>query len=208
MEIMCGIFDKAVETNQIVDLHDMMFRFTLDSFVLLGFGVDIKALSHTDKVPFAASFDELQLHSFQKFIDPFVNIKSVLKQIFRPSETTPAQHIKVVDEFAKSVIDNRRQQLARGEESKDLLSRFMNAQNEHGEPLNDVELRDTIMNFIIAGRDTTAQALSWTFLCLAQHPRVEALMVKEIQEHITDELEHDSPALYEKIKDMNYTHAV
>lgn len=34
MEIMCDIFNKAVETQQIIDLHDMMFRFTLDSFVL------------------------------------------------------------------------------------------------------------------------------------------------------------------------------
>jgi hypothetical protein len=34
MEIMCDMFNKAVETQQIVDLHDMMFRFTLDSFVL------------------------------------------------------------------------------------------------------------------------------------------------------------------------------
>jgi hypothetical protein len=34
MEIMCDMFNRAVETQQIVDLHDMMFRFTLDSFVL------------------------------------------------------------------------------------------------------------------------------------------------------------------------------
>jgi fatty acid omega-hydroxylase len=174
----------------------------------LGFGVNIKALSHTEKVPFAASFDELQRHSFEKFIDPFVNVKRHLKKVFKPWETTPEQHLQIVDDFATSVIDGRRAQLARGEKHKDLLSRFMNARNEHGEPLNDRELRDTIMNFIIAGRDTTAQALSWTFYCLAQHPRVEEIMVKEIKDNITDDLEHDSSALYEKIKDMTYTHAV
>jgi hypothetical protein len=34
MGVMCQIFDKAIDTNQMVDLHDMMYRFTLDSFVL------------------------------------------------------------------------------------------------------------------------------------------------------------------------------
>ncbi|KAI8344761.1 cytochrome P450 [Chlamydoabsidia padenii] len=208
MEIMCDMFDKAVGANQIVDLHDTMFRFTLDSFVLLGFGVDLKSLTHTDKVPFAAAFDQLQSNAFEKFVDPFIGMKLTLKKVFRPWETTSKDHLKVVDDFAKSVIDSRRKQLAQGEEHKDLLSRFMNARNEHNEPLNDKELRDTIMNFIIAGRDTTAQALSWTFYCLAQHPRVEEKLVKEIREHITDELEHDSSALYEKIKSMVYTHAV
>ncbi|KAI8086171.1 cytochrome P450 [Halteromyces radiatus] len=208
MEIMCDMFNRATETNEVVDLHDMMFRFTLDSFVLLGFGVDIKSLTHGEKVPFAASFDILQQGAFEKFIDPFVNVRNTFKKYFMPWETTPEQHLEVIDAFAKNVIDGRRAQLAAGEVHKDLLSRFMNARNEFGEPLNDVELRDTIMNFIIAGRDTTAQALSWTFLCLAQHPRVEEKLVKEIMEYIDDDVEHDSPALYEKIKDMTYAHAV
>jgi hypothetical protein len=34
METMCGVFDKAIDTKKVVDLHDMMFRYTLDSFVL------------------------------------------------------------------------------------------------------------------------------------------------------------------------------
>ncbi|CAO3600752.1 unnamed protein product [Absidia cylindrospora] len=208
MDIMCKIFDKAIDTNQIVDLHDMMFRFTLDSFVLLGFGVDIKAMTHDGKVPFAASFDELQINAFENFVDPFVNMKVALKKIFKPWEATPEYHLKVVNDFSQSVIDNRRKQLEAGEEHKDLLSRFMNARNEHGQLLNDSELRDTILNFIIAGRDTTAQALSWTFYCLAQHPRVEEKLVKEIQEYITDEVEHDSTTLYEKINAMSYSHAV
>lgn len=71
-----------------------------------------------------------------------------------------------------------------------------------------MKLRDVVLNFIIAGRDTTAQALSWTFYNLCLHPRIEKKLLEEIKEHITDELEQDSPALYEAIKNMKYAHAV
>lgn len=98
--------------------------------------------------------------------------------------------------------------MAEGHTFKDLLSRFMNTRDENGELLDDRGLRDIIINFIIAGRDTTAQALSWTFYNLMLHPRVEKKLVDEIFEHVNADLESDSPALYEAIKDMPYAHAV
>lgn len=69
-------------------------------------------------------------------------------------------------------------------------------------------MRDIVLNFVIAGRDTTAQALSWTFYNLCCHPRIEYKLVQEINEYITDDIEGDARALYEKIKDMKYAHAV
>ncbi|ORX61453.1 cytochrome P450 [Hesseltinella vesiculosa] len=208
LRIMCGLFDGAVKSGRIVDMHDMMFRYTLDSFVFLGFGVEIGSLTHGNKVPFAASFDELQFLAFENFVNPFVNVRLAINKLLHPTEPTVAHHLQVMEEFTTSVISKRRKELAEGSEPKDLLSRFMSARNEHGQELNDVELRDTILNFIIAGRDTTAQALSWTFYCLAQHPRVEEKLVKEIIENVHDDMEQDSTALYEAIKDMPYAHAV
>lgn len=118
-------------------------------------------------------------------------------------------HLHVVDSFAEGVIAKRRQEIANGDDiHKDLLSRFMNATNEKGETLNDVELRDTVLNFIIAGRDTTAQALSWLFYNLALQPRVEQKILEEIQDKISDDAEKDSPALYEIISGLPYLHAV
>ncbi|KAI8065271.1 cytochrome P450 [Gongronella butleri] len=208
MRIMCDLFDNWSKEGKIVDLHDMMFRYTLDSFVSLGFGVEIKSLTHGNKVPFAASFDELQLLAFEKFMNPFLPLEQLVNRVMHPTQPTAADHLKIMEEFTTSVIAKRRKELAEGSEPKDLLSRFMSARNEKGDELNDVELRDTILNFIIAGRDTTAQALSWGFFCLAQHPRVENKLVQEINENITDELLLDSNALYETIKNMTYAHAV
>lgn len=168
----------------------------------------MNALANKGKVPFAASFDECQVDCFERFLNPFLPIREALKPILHPGTMTIKQHLKVVNDFAYSIIQERREQLAKGGEFKDLLSRFMNTKNEHGQPLDDHELRDTVLNFIIAGRDTTAQALSWTFYNLMLYPRVEAKLVEEIQQNIRDEHESDSPALYEVIKGMTYAHAV
>ncbi|KAG0174495.1 hypothetical protein DFQ28_002952 [Apophysomyces sp. BC1034] len=201
------IFDPAVENHEAVDFHEIMFKFTLDSFVFLGFGVQLNSLATKGKVPFAASFDECQLNAFQRFVNPLWRVTETADRILRPWRHSTQHHIRIVDSFANEVIEGRRMQLALGETGhRDLLSRFMNARNEHDEPLNNKELRDTVLNFIIAGRDTTAQTLSWTFYNLLLHPRVEAKLMEEINKHVQEDL--DAPTLYEVIKDMKYAHAV
>lgn len=127
----------------------------------------------------------------------------------QPWKKSINQHLKTVDTFAYEVIEGRRQQLARGEtHHKDLLSRFMDAHNEKDELLDNKELRDIVLNFIIAGRDTTATALSWTFYMLLLHPRIEKLLLEEIENHITDGLTDRPAELYEVIKGMTYAHAM
>lgn len=126
-----------------------------------------------------------------------------------PWKMSTQDHVDVIDTFAADVIAHRRRDIENGiTEHKDLLSRFMNALNEKGDKLNDIELRDTILNFIIAGRDTTAQALSWMFYNLCLHPRIEKKVLEEIKDKITDEDETNSPKLYEIISDLPYLHAV
>ncbi|KAI7858300.1 cytochrome P450 [Circinella umbellata] len=202
------IWNPAIEKKEPVDFHDIMFKFTLDSFILLGFGVQLNALGSKEKVPFAAAFDEAQKTTFQRFVNPFWKVTERLQKLAMPWKAGMNEHLNVVDTFAREVTEKRREEMARGEEKKDLLSRFMNARNADGEPLNNTELRDIVLNFVIAGRDTTAQALSWTFYLLLNNPRIEEKLVQEINEHITDDIMHDSPALYEVIKDMKYAHAV
>ncbi|KAI8889502.1 cytochrome P450 [Backusella circina FSU 941] len=209
MHILCdNVFDKAVKQGSIVDFHEYMFKFTLDSFVYLGFGVKLDALLTEGKVPFAESFDFMQRLGARRFTNPFLPITLATEKLFKPWKMTPEQHLKVIDKFAEDVIQKRRKEIAAGEVHSDLLSRFMEATNENGERLDDTELRDTVLNFIIAGRDTTAQALSWLFYNLALQPRIENKVLEEINEHITEDLEKDSPALYEAINSMPYLHAV
>ncbi|EIE87392.1 hypothetical protein RO3G_12103 [Rhizopus delemar RA 99-880] len=192
-----NILEKASIEGTVIDFHDVMFRFTLDSFVYLGFGIQLDTLLNKEKAPFAVSFDFLQRLSAERFIDPLMGIKEGLVNLFCSKEKTTRYNVSRVDSFAQQVIEQRRKEMKEGKtDHKDLLSRFMNATNECGEMLSDRELRDNVLNFIIAGRDTTAQAVSWLFYCISQHPQVEQKMLQEIEKNITDEIERDSPALF------------
>jgi cytochrome P450 family 135 len=56
------------------------------------------------------------------------------------------------------------------EERDDILSMLMTAQFEDGSAMDDKELRDQLMTLLLAGHETTATALAWTFDLLLRHP--------------------------------------
>ncbi|KAI8369967.1 cytochrome P450 [Blakeslea trispora] len=203
------VLDEHAKQQTSFDFQDLMFRFTMDSFVNLGFGKQLNCIVAKEKTPFAISFDYLQNMAILRFVNPFSPIKEKISEYLTPWKMKTADHLKVIDVFAKEVITARREEIAKGNSpKKDLLSRFMNFKSEKGESLNDEELRDTILNFIIAGRDTTAQALSWLFYNLALQPRIEEKIMEEIDGKITEEIEKDNVALYEVVTSLPYIHAV
>jgi hypothetical protein len=63
MRLLTDVVSTAAGSGRPLDLHDLMYRFTLDSFGQIGFGVDVGCLRTTDKVPFAAAFDSAQVVS-------------------------------------------------------------------------------------------------------------------------------------------------
>ena len=64
----------------------------------------------------------------------------------------------------------------------DLLSRLLLAQHEDGTGMTDRQLRDEAMTVYLAGHETTALTLAWTWYLLSQHPQVEEKLVSEWQE--------------------------
>ncbi|KAF9423469.1 Protein kinase alk2 [Podila epigama] len=68
----------------------------------------------------------------------------------------------------------------RANRPQDLLDHFITFVTEEGQPLSDTDLRDVFVNFMIAGRDTTAQALSWQFYMLMTNPDVMSKLRQEI----------------------------
>jgi len=78
--------------------------------------------------------------------------------------------LKAVDELLYAEIAERR---ATGgfEQRDDILSVLMQARFEDGEGMDDSDLRDQLMTLLLAGHETTATALAWTFDLLLRHPR-------------------------------------
>jgi len=129
----------------------------------LGFGVDLGCLESEDPVPFAVAFDNAQEQIWWRTVPDQMFWK--VKRFFGlGNEGKMSGWIHTIREFTQNVIDKRRREIAReGSEGRsDILSRFISLRDEHGNPFSDAQLRDVVLNFIIAGRDTTSNALTWT----------------------------------------------
>ncbi len=83
------------------------------------------------------------------------------------------------------VIENTLIQLIRdrrrsAEHRDDVLSLLLAAKDDHGHPLSEKEIRDELMTFLLAGHETTANALTWTWLLLSQNQSVWERLVCEL----------------------------
>lgn len=88
--------------------------------------------------------------------------------------------MKAMDSIIAEVIAERH---ARKQDPAppDLLSMLMEAKDEDtGEMMNDRQLRDEVMTMFVAGHETTANALAWTFYVLDRHPEVESRLREEV----------------------------
>ncbi|KAF9438569.1 hypothetical protein BGZ76_006789 [Entomortierella beljakovae] len=154
---------KAADTDKVVDLQNIFYLFTLDSFGEIAFGTSFGCLENPEKeVEFATSFDRLNASLMERVVLPTWRIRDW----WTGNGKVVERDTKIVHDFAYGVIRKRREQITAGEKSednRDLMQLFMNAKDEHGEDLSDEMLKDELINMILAGRDTTAQALSWMF---------------------------------------------
>lgn len=83
-----------------------------------------------------------------------------------------------MDEAIYSLIQQKRNS---GEETEDLLSMLMHARDEEtSQQMNDKQLRDEVATLMLAGHETTANALSWTWMLVSQHPDVRNKLHNEL----------------------------
>ncbi len=80
-----------------------------------------------------------------------------------------AQRVRTVDELLYAEIADHRSREDL-EERDDILSALILARFEDGGEMSDTELRDQLMTLLLAGHETTATALAWTFDLLLRHP--------------------------------------
>ncbi len=101
-----------------------------------------------------------------------------------PGHLRYQQAIRTAERVVSSMIAERRK--GGLDHRNDFLSRLMTARDEAGKPMSDSLLRDEAITLLLAGHETTALALSWTWFLLGQYPGVEARMAAEIAEVLGD----------------------
>ncbi|KAF9926203.1 hypothetical protein FBU30_004162 [Linnemannia zychae] len=196
---------KAADAGTEIDFHTLMLHFTLDSFGAVSFGESFGCLENIDgKVDFAVSFDDLTATCSDRLLDPAWKIREAITKVGAKAKYDK----ELIRKHSFEVIERRRKEGFKGYaegKKKDLLQLFMEATDDEGKPLSNEFLVDIILNFTIAGRDTTAQALSWMFYLLNRDGTDKEIMKNLIQE--VDNVLGDGLPTYETHKQQKYAEA-
>lgn len=212
-----------------IDFQDLFLRYTFDNICMVGFGVDPGCLAPgLPTVPFAQAFDLATEGTLTRMVVPEIFWR-ITRALGWGMEGRLAKAISTIDKFAADVITERRRELNMlktlnaTEYPCDLLSRFMQTTDHEGNPYTDRFLRDVTTNFILAGRDTTAIALSWFFYLITQNPAVEEKILNEIREILQSRRQsggvgepddddagrttQEASLSFEELKQLHYLHA-
>ncbi|MBA0712988.1 hypothetical protein Golax_012053, partial [Gossypium laxum] len=191
------LLSSVAGKEQVLDLQDVFRRFSFDNICKFSFGLDPGCLELSLPVSdLAEAFDLASKFSAQRALASSSLIWKVKRLLNLGTEKQLKEAIKVVDEFAEEMIKQRREEGF--SDRYDLLSRFMGTIND------DKYLRDIVVSFLLAGRDTVASGLTSFFWLLSQHPEVESAIREEVERVMGSS---EQFASFNQMREMHYLHA-
>ncbi len=154
-----------------VDMHTEMMRLTL--------GIVAKTLFDADVDSEAGEIGSAMTTAFESFNYAMLPFTEHLEKLPLPAVRRFNAARDRLDKTIFRMIGERR---AGGEDRGDLLSMLLLAQDTEGDGtgMSDAQLRDEALTIFLAGHETTANALTWTWYLLSQHPEVEARLHAEL----------------------------
>ncbi|KAL0379630.1 UNVERIFIED_CONTAM: cytochrome [Sesamum angustifolium] len=195
-----GTIYEFSKNNQVFDIQALLMRCTLDSIFKVGFGVELNCLegSNADGNEFIKAFDDSNELVYWRYADPLWKLKRYLNI---GGEATLIKNFKFIHNF----VDKN--------DKEDILSRFLVESKKDPGTMTDQYLRDIILNFMIAGKDTTANTLSWFIYVLCKNPLIQENVAQEVRRVIRSPQNEDSVDNFvesitdEALDEMHYLHA-
>jgi cytochrome P450 len=168
MQAYAGVMHEIAEASfeswpvgQSFALHPVMQSITLDVILRTVFGID-------DAARFARLREQivtlLDRTSHPIFLVPMLMRIDLFRRL---PNARPAKAKRAIDEMIYEEIARRRERPTGG---SDVLSKMLEARDDAGKAMTDVELRDELFTLLVAGHETTATALAWTFERLIANP--------------------------------------
>lgn len=100
-------------------------------------------------------------------------------QLPLPAHRQFRHHLQVLDSIVYNIIEQRRKHGS--QQHDDLLAMLMETTDaDTGAQMNNRQLRDEVLTLFLAGHETSANALTWTFYLLAQHPQARQKLEQEV----------------------------
>ena len=161
-----------------VDMQDVLRRFAFDVICRVSLGVDPGCLDPALPAPrLATAFDAAAGIIARRGAAPLAAVWKIKRALNIGSERRLREEVKVIHEAVMDLIRSRKKErflVNAGDERNDLLSRMIDC------GYADEDIRDMVISFIMAGRDTTSSALTWFFWLLMRHRDVERDVLEEI----------------------------
>lgn len=180
--------------GQALDMNRAMMHVTLDIVAASLFGTSVGSESNEIGRALDQAFESFDIGYGP--LTPLIDLLPTRKN--RRFNAAKA----VLDNTIARIIAERR---ASGEDTGDLISMLLNATDTDGDGtgMSDQQLRDEAITIFLAGHETTANALTWTWLLLARNPDAEQALHAEIDDAIGDRV-----ATMDDLARLPYTRAV
>lgn len=159
------------QDGEVRDIDREMMRLTLQIVGKTLFSADVE--NEADQVGKALT---TIIEMFNYLLLPF---SELLEKLPIPQVKKFNQAKETLDSIIYAIINERRKS---GEDTGDLLSMLLQAQDEEsGASMTDEQIRDECLTLFLAGHETTANALVWTFYLLSQNLEKEAMLHEELE---------------------------
>jgi len=185
---------KRWHDGDTLDMSEEMMRLTL--------GIVGKTLFDADVVSSAQEVGEAMTVAMDLFDTITIPFFELLQKLPLPKLRRFDVARARLDAIIYRLIEERRRG---GVDRGDLLSMLLLAQDTEGDggTMNDEQLRDELMTIFLAGHETTANALTWTWYLLSQNPKAEARLHEEIDAVLNGPL-----PTFEDVEQLKYTEMV
>ena len=158
-------WERCAERSEVLDVSAEMMRLTLRIIGQALFSLDLSAQANTVGQALRSANDYLCAPFPPLFVPTPLNrrLQAALRRL---------------DALVYDLITTRRQSQ---QDTSDLLSVLLAVRDEEtGEGMHDRQIRDEVITLLLAGHETTAMALSWTWYLLAQHQECEHRLHAEV----------------------------
>jgi len=163
--------------EQKLDIHKSMINLTSSIISKAVLGSDIQSAEGSqvgDDLLTCAEY-------FNRLLMPFGEL--IEKIPILPMNKGFQKAKKRLDSIVFNMIQEHRNNTANERPKSDLLYTLLEAQDSDAgiKRMTDTQLRDEVMTIFLAGHETTANALTWTFYLLSEYPSVEAKLYEELK---------------------------
>ncbi|EEF50911.1 cytochrome P450 94B3 [Ricinus communis] len=170
------VLESLAARKEVVDLQELLRRLAFNMVCKVSLGIDRYSLDPSlPSPPLATAFDMASEICARRAAAPLFVVWKIKRWLGIGSERRLKDAVEQVHQYVGGIIAERKKVIEeRGEnDGEDFLSRLILAGHEEN------VIRDTMISFIMAGRDTTSAAMTWLFWLLSCHPGIEQEVVRE-----------------------------